>query len=128
MFLAQDDRLLGQIYAILMSVRGYVGMISELLRRLVRRSSPITVIVVVVVMLMLCMLVVDNLGWVVLLDLYPEPGGVQHQRDDSDDEELELEVGAYQLQQQAEFRFQQHRQSDKFLQMFLLELLLPRLF
>jgi len=33
-------------------------------------------IVVIVVMLMLCVLVVDNLGRV-LLDLYPEPGGVQ---------------------------------------------------
>jgi len=33
-------------------------------------------IVVIVVMLMLCVLVVDNLGRI-LLDLYPEPGGVQ---------------------------------------------------
>jgi len=77
-FFAQDDRLLSQIYAILISVRGYVSTIGEFLRCLVRRSSPITVIVIVVivVMLMLCVLVVDNLGRV-LLDLYPEPGGVQ---------------------------------------------------
>lgn len=105
-FLAQNDRLLDRIYAILMSVLGYVSRVNELLRVLVRRSSPITVIVIIViiVMLVLCMLVVDNLGRA-LLDLYPEPGGVQYQRDDGDDEELELEVGAYQLQQQAEFRF-----------------------
>jgi len=49
------------------------------------------------------MLVVDNFRR--LFDLYPESGSVQYQRDDGDDEELELEVSAYQLQQQAEFRF-----------------------
>lgn len=87
-----------------------MSAVSEFLRRLVRRSSPITmvVIVVIVVMLMLCMFVVDNLGGV-LLDFYPESGGVQYQRDDGDDEELELEMSAYQLQQQAKFCFQQHR-------------------
>lgn len=97
MFLAQNDRLLGQSYEILMLFRGYVSMVSEFLRRFVRRSSPITMFIVIVVMLMLCVLVVDNFGRMTLLNFYPESGSVQYQRDDSDDEELELEVGAYQL-------------------------------
>ena len=70
-----------------MSVRGYVSTVREFLRRLVRRSSPVAVIVVIVMMLMLRVLVVDNLGRMALLDLDPEPGGVQYQRDDGDDEE-----------------------------------------
>lgn len=47
-------------------------------------------------MLMLRVFIVDNFGGI-LLDLYPEPSGVQYQWDDGDDEELELEVRADEL-------------------------------
>lgn len=103
-------------------VFGRVGRVSKVLRRIVGGSSPVAtiVLIVIVVMLMLSVLVVDNLGRVGLLQVYPEPGSVDEQAEDGDREEFQLEVGGDQLKQQAEFRLEQHRQTQELLELLLL--------
>lgn len=74
------------------------------------------IVVVVVVMLMLGMLVVDDLGWFeTLLEIQPETRRVDDQTEDSDHEELHLEVRREQLQQQTDLRLEQHTDHQQFL-------------
>lgn len=72
-----------------------IGGISEILsRRIVGGSSPVTrvVIVVIVMVLMLSVFVIDDLRRMRFFQIHPKLDNVEDQGDDSDEEELELEV------------------------------------